>query len=84
MARRKAAISEIPLPGPVNALSDNDRIARLEEAVNRQLDYILQNEVADLASRIRDIKAAMDMIRTIKSEDPAASGEGALEISFLE
>ena len=84
MARRKAAAEEAPLPPSGEALTDDARIARLEEAVNRQLDYILQNEVADLAARLRDIKAAMDMIRAIKAEGGAKSGDTSLEISFLE
>ncbi len=85
MARRKAAAKEeVPLPAPGESLSDEDRIARLEEAVNRQLDYILQNEVTDLGARIRDIKAAMDMIRAIKTGEAGQGRDAALEISFLE
>ncbi|SBV99104.1 hypothetical protein KL86DPRO_11514 [uncultured delta proteobacterium] len=85
MARRKTAAKEdAPLPAVGEALSDEDRVARLEEAVNRQLDYVLQNEVTDLAARIRDIKAAMDMIRAIKAGGAAKTGDASMSISFLE
>ena len=85
MARRKAAAREdAPFPAAGEGLTDEDRIARLEEAVNKQLDYILQNEVTDLAARIRDIKAAMDMIRAIKADGAAKIGDASVEISFLD
>ena len=84
MVRRKSASEAMPLPSSGGTLSEDCRIARLEEAMNRQLDYVLQNEVADLASRIRDIKAAMDMVRTIKAEAAVRTGDGTIEVSFLE
>lgn len=84
MARRKAAVEEAPAPVTGDGLTDAERITRLEEAVNRQLDFILQNEVTDLASRIRDIKAAMDMIRSIKTDGTVKNPPAPVEISFLE
>lgn len=85
MAGRKTAAKEdAPLPAGGETLSDADRVARLEEAVNKQLDYVLQNEVTDLAARIRDIKAAMDMIRAIKADGAAKTGDAPVAISFLE
>ncbi|MCC8194342.1 MAG: hypothetical protein LIP28_06830 [Deltaproteobacteria bacterium] len=84
MARRKGAEEEAPLPLPGETLTEEDRVARLEEAVNRQLDHILRNEVTDLASRIRDIKAAMDMVKAIKAEGTAQAGGASLEVSFLD
>lgn len=86
MARRKATdkTDEPPVSVAGEWLTDEERIARLEEAVNRQLDFILQNEVTDLASRIRDIKAAMDMIRTIKTDGAVKAAPQPVEISFLD
>lgn len=86
MARRKAAGAEGKAAVSVGGepCTDEQRLKLLEQAVNRQLDYILKNEVADLASRIRDIKAAMDMIRTIRNESAAKGGDARVEISFLD
>lgn len=86
MARRKSAGAEGKAAVSVGeeSCTDGQRLKLLEQAVNRQLDYILKNEVADLASRIRDIKAAMDMIRTIRNESVAKGGEAQVEISFLD
>lgn len=86
MARRKTTDADGKPPVSVEGelCTGEQRLTLLEQAVNRQLDYILKNEVPDLAARIRDIKAAMDMIRVIRSEIAPKSGDAKVEISFLD
>ncbi|MDL2272240.1 hypothetical protein LJC23_04320 [Desulfovibrio sp. OttesenSCG-928-I05] len=60
---------------------DAERIALLEEALDRQLAYILERPVADFAARIRDIKAAMDVLRSVRG---GGGGGGELRVSFME
>lgn len=55
-------------------LSDAERITLLEEAVNRQIGHILSNPVPDMAGRVKDIKATLDVIAAIKGKDDTASG----------
>lgn len=62
--------------------TDAERIALLEEALNKQLLFILQNPVTDLAARVRDIKSAMDMLSALRSGDTAKAD--VITISFMD
>lgn len=62
-------------------LSDEERITLLEEAVNRQLAFVLAQPVDDLSKRIKEIKAALDVLAAIKGRD--AQGAGVV-VSFAE
>lgn len=64
--------------------SEGERIALLEEAVNRQLAFVLHSPVADLAARVRDIKAAMDVLRALRSANAAGEAAATVTVRFLE
>lgn len=55
-------------------ISDEERVALLEEAVNRQIAYVLANPVADLARRVKDIKAALDVLAVLRGKDDKVGG----------
>lgn len=61
--------------------SDAERIALLEEAVDRQLAYILTHPAPDLAARVRDVKAAMDMLAALRGKD---AEHETITVSFME
>lgn len=62
-------------------LSDEERVRLLEEAVNRQLAFVLAHPVEDLAKRIKEIKAALDVLSSIRGRD---AGEAGIIVSFAE
>lgn len=62
-------------------LSGEDRIRLLEEAVNRQLAFVLASPVDDFSKRIKEIKAALDVLATIKGRDARDTG---VVVSFAE
>lgn len=74
----KAAAQEFLLP---DGLDDAQRLALLEQAIDRQLAFVLSSPVEDLSRRVKEIKAAMDVLAAIKGKDAAAP---ALAVSFEE
>lgn len=62
--------------------TDAERITLLEEALNKQLLFILQTPVANLAARVRDIKAAMDMLAALQSGDKTKAD--VITVRFME
>lgn len=66
---------------PADALGAEERIRLLEEAVNRQLAFVLAHPVDDLAKRIKEIKAALDVLASIKGRD---ARDSAIVVSFAE
>lgn len=63
------------------ALSDEERVLLLEEAVNRQLAFVLAHPVEDLAKRIKEIKAAQDVLSSIKGK---GTGDVGIVVRFAE
>lgn len=64
----------------LNDLDSNERIDLLERALNRQLAYVLTYPVEDLSRRVKEIKAAMDVLDGLKGKDAG----NALIVSFDE
>ncbi|MDL2207617.1 hypothetical protein LJB82_02725 [Desulfovibrio sp. OttesenSCG-928-M16] len=64
----------------LNDLDSNERIDLLERALNRQLAYVLTHPVEDLSRRVKEIKAAMDVLDGLKGKDAG----NALIVSFDE
>ena len=69
------------LPALPDGISDDERLALLEQAVNKQLEFVLTQPVDDISRRVRDIKAAMDVIAGIRGK---GTPEQALNIGFEE
>ena len=61
--------------------SDEERIALLEQSLNRQLAFVLTNPVEDISKRVRDIKGAFDLLAKLKGGD---SKDSQIVISFEE
>lgn len=62
-------------------LGDEDRIRLLEDAIDRQLAFVLAQPVDDLAKRIKEIKAALDVLASIRGKDARGTG---IVVSFAE
>lgn len=64
--------SSIPLEKEEDNLSLSDglgheeRVAVLEQAVNRQISFLLSHPVPDLSRRVRDIKVALDVLTALR------------------
>lgn len=75
---------ELPLL-PVGAslsegLSPDERIALLEEGVNRQIACLLHNRVDNFSERVRQIKAGLEVVASLRGKEPGA----AIEVRFDE
>lgn len=57
-----------------DGMADDERIALLEQGINRQISYVLANPVPDMAARVRDIKAALDVLAAIKGKEKGQTG----------
>ena len=58
--------SDVKLP---DGIVPEERIALLEEGINRQVAYLLHQPVENLSEHIREIKAAMDVLTAIKGKN---------------
>lgn len=60
-------------------ICDEERIAVLEQAVNKQIAFLLSHPVPDLSKRVRDIKVALDVLTSLRGK-----GSGSITVSFAE
>lgn len=75
-----SAAPEDALPA-AGELGEEERVRLLEEAVNRQLAFVLTRPVDDLSKRIKEIKAALDVLASIKGRE---AGGGGIVVTFAE
>ena len=60
-------------------LEDADRIAFLEQAVDRQISYVLSGPVTDFSRRVREIKSALDVLASLRGKTA-----NVIRVSFAE
>lgn len=68
----KSAPEEAPLATLPDGLGDDERLALMETAINKQLAFVLTSPVPDISRRIKEIKAAMDILAKARGVDADA------------
>lgn len=66
---------DLKLPEGIPA---KERIAMLEDGINRQIAYLLRQPVENLSEHVRGVKAAMDVLASLRGRDERPS----IQVSF--
>ena len=63
-----------------DGISDDERLALLESAVNSQIALLLNRPVPDISRHMKEIKDALDLVAKLKGKD--ASRDSGIRVGF--